>query len=123
MVEAGFAERLRLPLAWLENRSGGFVKPNIESGQRGLASGSDAPPDNLAMVATDPEGAHSYPIVTYTWALLRRQHDDPMKTAAIRRFIRWSVTTGQQYAEPLWYVPLPKNVVQAVLAELEGEGA
>jgi len=121
-VESGFAERLRLPLAWLENRAGGFVKPNVETGQRALAGGSDTVPDDLRLIITDPEGARSYPIVTYTWVLLRGAYADPAKTAALRDMIRWALTSGQEYAEPLRYVPLPNNVVQAALTELDQFG-
>ena len=117
-VEAGFAQRLHLPLAWLENRSGGFVAPNAETGQRALAGGSDAIPEDLAAVITDPAGARSYPIVTYTWALLRAG-DDPAKGKAVEALIHWVLTDGQSYADALWYVPLPQNVVQAGLAELK----
>jgi phosphate transport system substrate-binding protein len=118
-VEAGFAQRLHLPLAWLENRSGGFVAPNAETGQRALAGGSDAIPEDLSVVITDPPGARSYPIVTYTWALLRAGDGDDAKGNAVEELIRWVLTDGQSYADALWYVPLPDNVVQAGLAELK----
>jgi phosphate transport system substrate-binding protein len=118
-VEAGFAERLQLPLAWLANRAGGFIAPNVETGQRALAGGSDAIPEDLAVVITDPAGSRSYPIVTYTWALLRQRYADPAKADAIRTLLRWALTEGQTYAEALHYVPLPDNVAQAALTELD----
>lgn len=121
-VEAGFAQRLHLPLAWLENRAGGLFAPNFESGQRALAGGSDAIPEDLALVITDPAGARSYPIVTYTWALARERYDTPEKTEAVSQLMRWALTDGQSYAEGLWYVPLPNNVVQASLHELDRVG-
>jgi len=83
-----------------------------------LAGGSDAIPDDLALVITDPSGARSYPIVTYTWALLRKEYDSPEKTEAARQLMRRALTDGQSYAEGLWYVPLPDNVVQGALREL-----
>jgi len=113
---------LHLPLAWLENRAGGFVKPNVEMGRRALASGADAVPEDVRLIVTDPEGARSYPIVTYTWVLLRGEYSDPAKTAALRDIVRWSLTSGQEYAEPLRNVPLPDNEVQAALAELDQVG-
>lgn len=121
-VESGFADRLHLPLAWVENRTGGFVQPVLESGQRALADGSDTIPEDLAMINTDPNGARSYPIVTYTWLLLRGRYEDPTKQAALKKMVRWALTEGQRYAEPLHYVPLPDNVVQAALNELDTIG-
>jgi phosphate transport system substrate-binding protein len=121
-VEYGLADRLHLPMAWLENRAGGFVAPSAETGSRGLAGGSDALPDDLAAPIPDPQGARSYPIVTYTWALVRDRYEDPEKTAAVRRFLVWTVAEGQSDAEALRYIPLPANVVRAVLGEAESLG-
>ena len=118
-VEAGFAERLGLSTAWLENQAGGFVLPTVETGRRGLANGSDAPPSDLTRTTPDPQGARSYPIVTYTWALLRAAYDTPTKTAEVHDLARWILTDGQQFAEALHYVPLPANMVQAALTELD----
>lgn len=120
-VEAGFAERLGLSIAWLENQAGGFVLPTVETGRRGLANGSDVPPSDLTQTVPDPEGARSYPIVTYSWALVRAAYEGPERTAAVDDLVRWALTDGQQYAEALGYVPLPENLVQAslkVLSEL-----
>ncbi|MCF7983958.1 MAG: phosphate ABC transporter substrate-binding protein PstS [Thiohalocapsa sp.] len=121
-VEAGFASRLGLPLAWLENRAGGFVAPTAETGQRALAGGSDAIPDDLSVVITDPEGARSYPIVTYTWALLRSEYRDSETAVAIDALLRWMLTDGQADADPLGYVPLPDNVTRAALAQMQRDG-
>jgi phosphate transport system substrate-binding protein len=122
-VESGFAERLGgLSLAWLENRAGGFVQPKLETGQRGLADGSDTVPDDLTREIPDPQGARSYPIVTYTWALVRAAYDTPQKTTAVHDLLRWILTDGQAEAEPLRYVPLPENLAQAALAELSAVG-
>ncbi|MBK5932069.1 phosphate ABC transporter substrate-binding protein PstS [Halochromatium salexigens] len=118
-VEAGFAERLGLSIAWLENEAGGFVLPNVETGRRGLANGSDRPPSDLTQTIPDPQGARSYPIVTYTWALVRAADSHPAKTSRVHDLVRWMLTDGQQYAEALRYVPLPKNLTQAALAELD----
>lgn len=118
-VEAGFAQRLGLPIAWVENQVGGFVLPNVETGRRGLADGSDIPPSDIARTIPDPQGARSYPIVTYTWALVRAAYDTPAKTAEVQDLVRWVLTDGQQYAEAQGYVPLPENLVEAALAELD----
>uniref|UniRef100_UPI0025E5C246 phosphate ABC transporter substrate-binding protein PstS n=1 Tax=Thiohalocapsa sp. TaxID=2497641 RepID=UPI0025E5C246 len=118
-VEAGFAERLGLALAWLENRAGGLVQPNVETGRRGLADGADTPPDDLTRTVPDPQGARSYPIVTYTWVLVRGDYGSPEKSAAVHDLLRWILTDGQADAESLYYVPLPENLVQAALAELD----
>ena len=47
-VEYGFARRLNLPMAALENRAGQFVAPSAESGQAGLAA-SVVDPEQLQL--------------------------------------------------------------------------
>jgi ABC-type phosphate transport system substrate-binding protein len=90
---------------------------------------TDAPlrPDEAARAAGGyrqiPPGASSYPIVTNTWALLRIGYDhDPAQGKAVKDLIRWVLTDGQSYADALWYVPLPDNVVQAALTALQAIG-
>src|SRR5262249_19448322 len=46
-MEYGFAERLRLPMARLQNKSGKYVAPSDRSGQAALVSSIGQMPDNL----------------------------------------------------------------------------
>lgn len=121
-VEYGFAARLQLPMAWLENRAGGLIAPGPETGARALVGGSDSIPENLTVLIPDPEGARSYPIVTYSWALVYDRYPDAAKARAIQGLLRWSLTEGQAQAETIGYIPLPANPVQAALAEVEAIG-
>ena len=109
----GHAEKGKLPMAWLQNKSGEYVKPSLESGQATLNS---APlPENLRGWVPDPEGSDSYPIVTYTWLLVRKHHGNPRTTAALKDVLKYCVTDGQKDCEALGYIPLPENVRQAEL--------
>ena len=121
-VEYGFAARLQLPMAWLENRAGGLIAPGPETGARALVGGSDSIPENLTVLIPDPEGARSYPIVTYTWALVYDRYPQAAKAQAIRGLLRWSLTEGQTQAQSLGYIPLPDNAVKAALAAVETIG-
>lgn len=107
-VEYGFASRLGLPLAALENAAGEFVAPSPEAGAAALAEAS-LPPD-LKIDIPDPAGAGAYPIVTFTWQLVRNQSADGVTAEAIRAFTGWAVSEGQEFAAPLGYVPLPASV-------------
>lgn len=121
-VEYGFAKRLGLPMAWLENKAGQFVKPDAQSGQKALAEGSDEIPENLRLYIPDPEGKDSYPIVTYSWLLLYGHYPDSEKAAALKDFVTWGLTEGQRYSSDLGYVPLSSNIIspaQASLAEIQ----
>jgi phosphate transport system substrate-binding protein len=109
-VEYGYAEQGKMPMAWLENKAGKFVKPSLESGQAALA-GVELPPDLRAWLP-DPPGPESYPIVTYTWMIFYKKYDDPKKAEVIRDVVKWCLTDGQKVSGKLGYIPLPANVVE-----------
>lgn len=121
-VEATFARRLNMPMAWVENRAGGLVLPQPETGSRGLAGGTDALPADLAATRPDPDGARSYPIVTFTWLLLDQDYGDPAQNQAIKDLVRFMLTEGQAQAADMGYIPLPENLVEAALTEVARVG-
>lgn len=119
-VGAGFAERLSLPMASLENKAGQFAAPDIASGQAALKQvGQDVLPEDLAIQVVDPEGERAYPIVTHTWALVRTDNPDREKAAEIEKLLEWALTDGQQGVETLGYLPLPPEVADAALDALQ----
>jgi phosphate transport system substrate-binding protein len=118
-VEYGIAKRGKLTMAALENREGEFIQPDETSGSVTLANNSVKMPDNLRMFLPDPDGKNSYPIVTYTWFLLYKNHPDAEKASKINRFITWSLTHGQNHSASLGYIPLPDSVVASSLKVLE----
>ena len=112
-----FAGRLGLDMAALENKEGKFVQPSQQSCESSLAA-IDLP-DNLRAFGPDPNGADSYPIVTFSWVLLRKQYQDQTATS-LRDLFRWCLQDGQRYASQLGYVPLPRSVVEKALAAVNG---
>ena len=116
-IEYGYAKQQNIPSAALENKAGEYVAPSSESASNAL--GAATLPENLRAFVSDPEGAESYPIVTYTWLLAYQQYDDPNKLQAFKDVVNWSLTDGQDYAEELGYIPLPDNVVEKVQAKLD----
>ena len=104
-------------MASLQNKSGNFVAPTIESGAATLAS--VALPANFRAFITDPEGANDYPIATLTWLLVKKSNTDAAKAAAIKAFVNYGLTTGQQAAPELGYISLPASVVEKVTAALQ----
>ncbi|KAF3887236.1 MULTISPECIES: phosphate ABC transporter substrate-binding protein PstS [Nostocales] len=113
-VEYGYAKQNDLKFASLQNKAGQFVVPSDASAAKTLES--VALPDNLRAFITDPEGAESYPIVTYSWILAYKKYSDPAKAKAVEAMIEYGLTEGQKQAPELGYVPLPQPVVQKVAA-------
>ena len=113
-VEYGYAKQNSLKFAALENKGGKFVVASEESASKTLES---VPlPANLRSFISDPEGADSYPIVTYTWILAYKKYPNVAKAKAIEAAIEYALTDGQKQASALGYVPLPSNVITKVAA-------
>jgi phosphate transport system substrate-binding protein len=116
-VEFGYAVQTGMPMATLENKRGKFIKPSLGSGAAALAS--IKLPANLRAWLPDPDGAETYPIVTYTWILCRRHYSDPKIAAALRLVLGYCLTEGQAYSTGLGYIPLPETVIHSVTAALD----
>jgi phosphate transport system substrate-binding protein len=112
-VEYGFAKRLGLPIAVLENKTGRFVVPSEESGRAALIATQG---DSTA----DPPGDESYPIVTFSWLLLYKKYWDPKRAPLLKDWIKWGLTTGQTFASDLGYIPLPSETVALAERSLDG---
>lgn len=119
-IEYGYAKLTGTPTAMLQNKSGKYMAPGAESGAAALASAefsegnlpnSDAP--NLIAWVSDPSGADSYPIASFTWMLFYREQDDD-KAATLRAMVEYCLDHGQQIADSMGYIPLPENVIAKV---------
>jgi phosphate transport system substrate-binding protein len=109
-VEFGFAKRLGLPVALLQNKTGNFTAPNEATGRAALAAASPNTPAELNQSTVDPSGTDAYPIVTFSWLLLYRQYDQPERGAAVRDFVGWGLSAGQSFGEKMGYLPIPGDV-------------
>ncbi|WP_377474573.1 MAG: phosphate ABC transporter substrate-binding protein PstS [Microcoleus anatoxicus] len=120
-VEYGYAKNNNLKFASLQNKAGTFVVPNDESASEALAT---VPlPENLRAFIEDPEGAKSYPIVTYTWMLVPKTVADANKAKAIEAMVEYGLNEGQKVSSELGYVPLPQSVKEKVAAAADGISA
>lgn len=113
-VEYGYAKNNGLKFAALQNKAGQFVTPTDESAEKALEAVTL--PENLRAFIADPEGANSYPIVTYTWMLIPKKVTDANKAKAIEAMVEYGLTEGQKVSSELGYVPLPKSVREKVAA-------
>ncbi len=120
-VEYGYAKNNNLKFASLQNKAGTFVTPNDESASEALAT---VPlPENLRAFIEDPEGAKSYPIVTYSWMLVPKTVADPNKAKAIEAMVEYGLNEGQKVSSELGYVPLPQSVKEKVALAADGISA
>jgi phosphate transport system substrate-binding protein len=105
----GFARRLGLPMAVLQNKAGNYVRPDANSGRAALAAAAQTDlPDDLRLFLPNPKGADSYPIVSLSWILLYGSYPETAKAAAIKEALTWGLQEGQRVAEEMGYIPLPE---------------
>jgi phosphate transport system substrate-binding protein len=116
-VEYGYAKQTQMPMATLENKSGRYVKADLES-ERAALSSVELPADLRAWIP-DPTAPAAYPIVTYTWLLAYKKYADPKIKDAFKGVVQYGLTDGQKFSEDLGYIPLPANVVTAVTKALD----
>jgi len=116
-----FARKLGLKTAALQNKEGQYVKPSEESCRAALVVGEM--PENLRVFIPDPAGADSYPIVTFSWILLRKSYLHPETANALRELFLWSLRDGQSFAPELGYVRVPTAVAEKAAAALNNNKA
>lgn len=99
-----------IPYTAVENKSGNFVEPSAEGVSNSVA-GVKIPGDTRVSIvnSSNPE---AYPISGFTWILIYKKIKDPVKGQALVNFLRWCVTEGQKYCEPLHYAPIPSSIVK-----------
>ena len=119
-VEFGFAQKLGLETAALENKAGNYIVPSFENAMAAMAS--TELPDNLRVFLPDPEGPQSYPVVTLSWVLLYRNYADSKKAEVIRELFRWCLYEGQRSSGDLGYISLPPQIVAKAAAALSTIG-
>jgi phosphate transport system substrate-binding protein len=110
-VELIYAVSNNIPYGNVKNSSGVFVKADLASVSAAAAAAAKTMPDDFRVSITDPPGKTAYPIASFTWLLIPEKFSDGGKRGAIKGFVKWMLTDGQNYTEQLSYAKLPKEVV------------
>lgn len=118
-IELIYAVQNHMPYGAVQNSSGNFIRADLKSVTAAAADAAQTMPADFRVSITNAPGANSYPISTYTWLLIPEKMEDEAKARALKAFLRWGLTTGQQYCEALSYAPLPEAVVQKELQQMK----
>jgi phosphate transport system substrate-binding protein len=109
-IELIYAVQNKIPYGKVQNAAGKFVKADLA----GVTAAADAAakeiPDDFRVSITNASGPTSYPISSFTWLLIPAMISDVAKRDAIKDFLKWMLTEGQNYNEGLSYSRLPKPV-------------
>lgn len=110
-IELIYAVQNTIPYGTVKNEAGEFVKASLTGVSAAAAGAAKSMPDDFRVSITNSPGKEAYPISSFTWLLIPAQIQDAGKKSAIKDFIGWMLTSGQQFCEPLAYAKLPNEVV------------
>jgi phosphate transport system substrate-binding protein len=111
-IELIYAVQNKIAYGHVKNAAGAFVKADLAGVSAAAAAAAKSMPDDFRVSITDPAGNKAaYPISSFTWLLIPAKFTDSTKRDAVKDFLKWMLTDGQQYCEGLSYAKLPKEVV------------
>jgi phosphate transport system substrate-binding protein len=110
-LELIYAVQNHLGYGRVQNSSGNFIKAELSSVTAAASEASMSMPDDFRVSITNAPGANAYPISSFTWLLIPSKIADTQKKKAITDFLHWMLTDGQDFAEPLAYSRLPREVI------------
>jgi phosphate transport system substrate-binding protein len=117
-VELIYAAQNKIPYGTVKNAAGTFVKADLASVSEAAAGASKTMPEDFRVSITNAPGKNAYPVSSFTWLLIPEKFKDATKRDAIKNFVKWAITDGQDAAEALSYAKLPKEVVDKELKAL-----
>jgi phosphate transport system substrate-binding protein len=101
-----------MPVAAVQNKSGNFITPSIQSVSE--AANVNLPDDTRASL-TDTDAPNGYPMSSFTWLLVYKDLNlakmKETEAKAMMDLLWWMIHDGQKLVEPLHYAPLPKEAV------------
>lgn len=121
-VELAYILENDMTIAVVQNPSGNWIEPSLESTQLAVQSGASSglPAGSASWVNVNlinAPDANAYPIVSFTYLLSYKELNvlsgmTQDKATAIVQFLWYVVHEGQDLAPGLSYAKLPSNVVQ-----------
>lgn len=119
-IELNYVKSLGLPAAAVQNGSGEFVTPSIESAAA-AANGADIP-DDYRVSITGAGGAGAYPVASFTYLLIDGQPDKCVKARVLFHLLWWvyHAPEAAALARELDYAPLPESLRTRVEQTLLG---
>ena len=100
--------------AELANYAGQYTLPTAQAIQDSVASFVSLTPPNETISMIDGPSPTGYPIVNYEYAVVSTRQPTAAKASALRAFLKWVITTGNQpsYLSAYGFQPLPGALVK-----------
>ncbi len=121
-VELAYAETNHFSTVAIKNKSGVFVTPSTAGVVAAAEKGLSRIPADFRGDILNQKGKNVYPIAGFTWIVVKKDNANNEKAAALKDFLKWALTKGQDYAKDLYYAPLPESLQKKVLNSIEKIG-
>jgi phosphate transport system substrate-binding protein len=127
-VELTFARSSGLAVASIQNRAGEYVAPSPAAAALAVDASIDLLAKDLRTPVVDPPATAkgAYPITGMTFFLIPKDSkSQDGEQEAVRDFVAYSLSTGQEVSEQLSYAKLPGTIAQqgqALLSQLTENG-
>jgi phosphate transport system substrate-binding protein len=116
-VDLADAKATALQTATIKNKAGTYVAPTLEGASAALA-GTTVNPD-LTYNPLDAGGPGAYPITAPTWILVYKTQTDKAKGEALKAFLTFVLTGGQDVAKDADYAKLPASIQEPARAQVD----
>lgn len=120
----GYAELSSRPrgvsVGKVENAAGHFVEPTSEAVTNACTTVLHNAGHNLELSLTDAAGENSYPMSSFTYVYLPAGLTDRGRANAVKSFVEFTLSDGQEIAERSNYAALPAPVLERAKAKLHG---
>ncbi|WP_050742500.1 phosphate ABC transporter substrate-binding protein PstS [Deferribacter desulfuricans] len=107
-VEFAYAKNNKLTYVLLENKEGNFVAPSFDAFKAAAAFANWDKKKGYYLWLVNAPGKDSWPIAGASFILLAKEQVESNKRVV--KFYDWAFKNGDEIAEKLLYVPLPKNL-------------
>jgi phosphate transport system substrate-binding protein len=110
-IAASYLIGKAIGVASLQNAAGNYEFPNLPKIEAAGQTVTSVPSNNQVSIVDPPSSAGAaYPLSTFTYAIVPKSSSS---ASLLTRFIKYALTTGQQYGAALDFAALPKVVVTA----------
>ncbi len=117
-VDLSDAKASGLKLAAVKNKAGKAVKPTSDAASAAAAGATVAA--DLTYNPLNADGDASYPITAPTWVIAYKNQTDKAKGDALKAFLTFLLSDGQDLAAEIDYAPLPKTLADKAIVQVNG---
>jgi len=116
-VDLADAVNADLTFASIKNSSGQYIAPTLQAASAAMAGATVK--DDLTYDPINASGADAYPITSPTWIITYQKQPDATTANAMKGWLNFLLTDGQDFARSVGYAKLPPDMAQKAIKQLD----